>query len=379
MPQCAACGHEHAAEARFCGHCGATLPRRCSGCGTALSAGQAFCTACGAAAASYASKASAAGAGAEEPGERRHATIVFSDLSGYTTLNERFDPEEVGALMAKLRDTATRIVEAHGGIVNQFVGNEIMALFGIPQAGRGDAVRALRATLELHSATRALAEQQLAQLGQRVELHSGINSGLVVVRPCAQHQGRHGLTGDAVNTAARLMKLAGAGEIVVGDDTWRIGSSHFEGERLPETLVRCKAAPVQPWRLHREVEQLPPAPLVGRDDEQQHARIALQSSLAGSGARWIVIRGEPGIGKSRPLTELAAAASSLGAGTVCAAVPDFGPARGNAACRGLVSGLLHLPAGADAMLLDAAVDALARCAVQGSRFKQRVYRSWRCS
>jgi class 3 adenylate cyclase/tetratricopeptide (TPR) repeat protein len=343
MLRCTACAHANADDARFCGQCGHLLERRCEGCGAPLAQAQRFCSQCG--------RAAGAPQVDSNDGERRHATIVFSDLSGYTALNERVDPEEVGLLMAELRTLATRIVEAQGGIVNQFVGDEIMALFGVPQAGRDDALRALRAALELHRAVRELAERHALQLGVRIDLHSGINSGLVVVRPCAPHQGRHGLTGDAVNTAARLLKLAEAGEIVVGDDTWRMVSAHFEAERLPPTPVRGKAAALQPWRLVREVELAPAAPLVGRGDELRHAAAALRACIDGSAARWVLIRGEPGIGKSRLLQEIGALARQAGAAQLSAAVPDFGPARGEVALRALVSALLQLPAQADAQAL----------------------------
>lgn len=349
MPHCSACGHANAGDARFCGQCGAALARRCAGCGAALAPAQRFCTQCGLVAAPSPAAAPPADAG----GERRYATIVFSDLSGYTALNERLDPEEVDLLMVELRALATRTVEAQGGVVNQFVGDEIMALFGIPQAGRDDALRALRAALELHRAVRELAEAHAARLGVRIDLHSGIESGLVVVQPCAPHQGRHGLTGDVVNTAARLLKLAEAGDIVVGEDTWRLVSAHFEGERLPPTAVRGKAAALQPWRVRREVEMLPAAPLVGRDEELRHARAALRDCTAAGAARWVLIRGEPGIGKSRLLQEIAALARDGGMALAGASVPDFGPARGEAALRALVNGLLQLPAGADGQALAA--------------------------
>ncbi|HSW23108.1 MAG TPA: adenylate/guanylate cyclase domain-containing protein, partial [Burkholderiaceae bacterium] len=283
----------------------------------------------------------------ESDGERRHATIVFSDLSGYTALNEQFDAEDVSLVMAELREVATRIVESHGGVVNQFVGDEIMALFGVPQASRDDALRALQAALALQHATRELAERSTHRLGVRLDLHTGINSGLVVVRPCAPHQGRHGLTGDAVNVAARLLKLAQAGEVIVGDDTWRMVSSHFEGERLPPTPVRGKSLAVQPWRLLREVAIPPVAPLIGRDDELRHARATLDACIEGHAARWLLIRGEPGIGKSRLLGEVGDLAIAAGAALLTAAVPDFGPARGDVAIRSVIHGLLQTPPGAD--------------------------------
>lgn len=367
MSRCPACEHQNPPDARYCGACGQALPLRCTGCGAALADGQRFCTACGLpVAAGVASAPASAGAHGTadtqvEPddadaGERRHATIVFSDLSGYTALNERIDAEEVGLVMAELRAVATRLVEAHGGVVNQFVGDEIMALFGIPQAGRDDAQRAVRAVLALHAAVRQLAERHVARLGVRLQLHSGINSGWVVVRPCAPHQGRFGLTGDAVNTAARLLQLAGPDEVVVGEDSWRLVSAHFEGERLAPTPVRGKAQAVQPWRVLREVQAVPTAPLIGRDGDMRHARAVLQAALAG-GAHWMVIRGEPGIGKSRLLAEVCREAGAAGATVVGAAVPDFGPARGTAAWRALLAKLLGAAPSDDAAQLAGLLDA----------------------
>jgi class 3 adenylate cyclase/tetratricopeptide (TPR) repeat protein len=351
MARCAACGSAQPDAARFCGQCGAALVRACAGCGATLQPGQRFCTACGLAAGTSLpapAEATARDAADAEAGERRPATIVFSDLSGYTALNERIDPEEVAQLLAELRAIATAVVEAQGGLVNQFVGDEIMALFGIPHAGRADPVRALRAALALHAAMRDFGRRHEARAGVVLQLHTGINSGLVVVRPCAPHQGKVGVTGDAVNTAARLLQLAGPDEIVIGDDTWRQVSAHFDAERMPPVEVRGKARPVQPWRLLREVEARAAAPLVARDDELRQAQSALQTALGGAGARWVVIRGEPGIGKSRLLQALGQAAADRGAAVVATAVPDFGPARGAVAWRGLLAALLGLPASADA-------------------------------
>jgi class 3 adenylate cyclase/tetratricopeptide (TPR) repeat protein len=345
---CPACGAPHALSDCFCGQCGSRLPPCCAGCGMTLTSGQRFCTHCGRAAdvTQSADATDTAGPAVENDGERRHATIVFSDLSGYTSLNEQFDAEDVSLVVAELRELATGIVESHGGVVNQFVGDEIMALFGVPQASRDDALRALQAALELQRATRALSERPAYRLGVRLDLHTGINSGLVVVRPCAPHQGRHGLTGDAVNVAARLLKLAQAGEVIVGDDTWRMVSSHFEGDRLPPTPVRGKSLAVQPWRVLREVAMPPAATLIGRDDELRHARATLQACIEGQAARWLLIRGEPGIGKSRLLGEVVDLATAAGAALITAAVPDFGPARGDIAVRALIQGLLQTPPGA---------------------------------
>src|SRR6185503_7179026 len=134
MPmRCARCRGENPPGARFCSACGAALAAACSACGAAAGSG----------------------AAAGDDAERRHATVMFSDLSGYTALNEALDPEEVEAVMARIKTDATTIVERLGGTVNQFVGDEIMALFGVPLARRHDARSAVAAAIELHGAVDA--------------------------------------------------------------------------------------------------------------------------------------------------------------------------------------------------------------------------------
>src|SRR6187399_1810391 len=149
---CARCQAEIPAGARFCPSCGAPVGVPCPQRSAPIFAGQRFCTGCGADAAPAAPPSPASPAtNPTEDGERRHATVMFSDLSGYTALNESFDPEEVEALMARVKADASAAIERHGGTVNQFVGDEIMALFGIPVARRDDARRAVAAALDLHA------------------------------------------------------------------------------------------------------------------------------------------------------------------------------------------------------------------------------------
>ncbi|MCZ6645284.1 MAG: adenylate/guanylate cyclase domain-containing protein, partial [SAR324 cluster bacterium] len=106
--------------------------------------------------------------------------MLFSDLSGYTAMNEQLDPEEVEGVMSRIKVEAVRIVEAHGGIVNQFVGDEVLALFGIPTAHEDDPRRAVRAALELHELARTMSPEVEAKIGRPLRMHSGIHSGLIV-------------------------------------------------------------------------------------------------------------------------------------------------------------------------------------------------------
>ena len=145
MP-CARCDADNPAGARFCSACGAPL-RAASPAAAPRSR-----TASASATAAALEVAAPAPPTAVDYGERRHATVMFSDLTGYTALNESTDPEEVEAIMGRIKEEATAVIERHGGTVNQFVGDEIMALFGVPLARRDDPRRAVAAALELHAA-----------------------------------------------------------------------------------------------------------------------------------------------------------------------------------------------------------------------------------
>lgn len=274
---------------------------------------------------------------AADDGERRHATIVFSDLSGYTALNECLDPEEVEAIMGRIKQAATRVVFRHGGVINQFVGDEVVALFGIPVAHRDDAVRAVRAASDLHQEVRAIAAELAPRIGRVLTMHSGINTGLIVARRSDSRDGSFALTGDVVNTAARLLHLAQGDEIVVGQDTWREVQAEFEGEAGTPTEVRGKERPIVPWRIRgqRTIAQRALRPLIGRGEEVAGFERYSRSCLASGRGGVIVLRGDAGIGKSRLAAEFLLRAARMGYATHRALVLDFGAERGRDALRAL--------------------------------------------
>jgi class 3 adenylate cyclase len=180
--RCPACRHENPPTARFFSQCGGSLAPRCPARGAPLAPQLRSCNACGLALAGAAAAADAPSSPAQHDGERRHATVGFSDLSGYTALNEGLDPEEVEAIMARIKREAVAVIERHGGPVNQFVGDEIMALYGVPVARRHDPGRALRAAFELHAAVRAVGAELAPRIGCALGLHTGASTGRVVVR-----------------------------------------------------------------------------------------------------------------------------------------------------------------------------------------------------
>ncbi|MCZ6750037.1 MAG: AAA family ATPase, partial [SAR324 cluster bacterium] len=245
-------------------------------------------------------------------GERRQATVLFSDLSGFTAMTEQLDPEEVQGLMRRLKNRAVEIVEAHGGIVSQFVGDEVLALFGIPSAHEDDPVRAVRAAQGLHDLAREMSPEVEDKIGRALAMHTGIDTGLVVTSTADDRDGRIGVTGDTVNTAARLKALAEEDRILLSPATARLVGDFFETEALESAELKGKAAPVTPHRVVGETlartrfeaaQQRGFTPYVGRERELSQMRRCLENAIAGEG-QYVTVVGEPGIGKSRLIYEL---------------------------------------------------------------------------
>ncbi len=345
---CGQCNGDNPAGARFCGACGASLDLTCPHCGVAVAEGLRFCTTCG-------QPLRGAAPSASDAGERRLATVMFSDLAGYTALTESRDPEEVEALMNRIKLAAIDVIEGHGGSVNQFVGDEVMALFGLPLAHGDDPLRAIRAARELHGKVDALVADWG---GCGLALHTGIATGLVVARRSDARAGDFALTGDAVNTAARLRGLAAPGEVVVGAETWRQVSAHFESEAREPVAVKGKERPLVAYRICAERSSPVAVALCGRDEEL-HDFVAMAHACAERGrSRVIIVRGDPGIGKTRLISEFGAAASRLGFRTHASTVLDFGAQTGRDAVRSLALSLINLTDRADEPTRRMAVEAI---------------------
>ncbi len=340
---CPSCDAENPAEARFCGACGAGLEAACPQCGTAQRAGRRFCTGCGLDLAPAPAKAA-------DEGERRHATVMFTDLSGYTGLNEALDPEEVESVLSRIKSEASAVIERHGGTVNQFVGDEVMALFGVPLAHRDDARSAVAAALELHRTIDAFVATLLPDVARTLTMHTGINTGLVVVRRSDARAGDYTLTGDAVNTAARLRGLAEPGEVVVSATTWRQVGDFFEAEATAPLTVKGKEQPLVAYRVRGE-RPTPAiaanAALVGREEELREFHALAEACAARKRSRVVVVRGDPGVGKSRIVAEFVATAATLGFSCHVAAVLDFGAETGRDALRSLARSLIGVAAASD--------------------------------
>lgn len=284
-----------------------------------------------------------------EEGERRHATVMFSDLTGYTALNEAFDPEEVESIMSRIKREAIAVIERHGGRVNQFVGDEVMAMFGVPVARRDDARRAIRAALELHRTVDTIAAGVSQRLGRVLSMHTGLHTGLVIARRSDSRSGDYTLTGDTVNTAARLRGLAQPGEVAVSSQTWQQVADHFEGEAGAPVEVKGKERPLVPYRIvgERAVPKGGIRPLVGRAEEMQQFETLVHACMSRQRGRVVFVRGDPGLGKSRLVAEFLDVARERGLVCHATTILDFGARTGHDAIRTLMQSLLGLAPDAD--------------------------------
>src|SRR5690242_13922671 len=210
---------ENASGKRFCRSCGAPLTAACPACAAAVSADDRFCGECGTALAATAAapRTNAPAAPASEPAtERRLVTVLFADVVGFTTLSEARDSEQVRALLSRYFDVCRRLIELYGGVVEKFIGDAVMAVWGAHSATEDDPERAVRAALDLVAAVTALGDE----IGiPDLRVRAGVLTGEATVAIGAVGEGM--VAGDVVNTAARVQSLAEPGKVLVGDSTRR--------------------------------------------------------------------------------------------------------------------------------------------------------------
>ena len=245
-------------------------------------------------------------------GERRQVTIWMADLCGYTGFNEVFDPEEVAAVMDRIEAAASRLAHEHGGIVNQFVGDEVVVLFGVPSAHEDDARRAVSSALALHAFVAELSAELEPKLSQALRLHSGIHSGLILAALRDARHGLYTLRGDTINVAARLKSIARPDEILLSEPTYQKIAPFYTGEKLQTLALKGRAAPVTAFRVlgatratssFEVAQESGLAPLVGRVDELGILSRSFDDAARGNG-RLVTVSGHAGVGKSRLVHEL---------------------------------------------------------------------------
>ncbi len=303
MERCRQCGAGIEAGDRFCFECG-SLVGGCPSCGERVTPGDRFCRSCGAALAPAApvAGASAGDAAAGPVAERRVCSVLFCDVVGFTPLSEARDPEAVRELLSQYFAVARTVIGRYGGVVEKFIGDAVMAVWGTPVAAEGDAERAVRAALDLVSSVSGLgAEVGVPGLAAR----AGIVSGEVAVTLGAVDEGM--VAGDAVNTAARVQTAAEPGTVLTDGATYRLTASAVAFADAGEHTLKGKAEPQRLWRAVRVVSAVGgvqrvdglEGPLAGRDAELRTVKELFHASADRQVPRMVLVSGSAGVGKSR--------------------------------------------------------------------------------
>lgn len=269
--------------------------------------------------------ASESGARRREREQRRHVTVLFSDLCGSTRLGRAIDPEILDEVLQHVKDEVARVIEERGGILVQFHGDGALAIFGHPSPAEDDVRRATEAALDLHAAIRGLDLRHLVPPSFELRMHSGIHAGLVLVRDGDAVQGRFELVGDAPNTAAGLSGAAGVDEILASRDTLIGVLPFFETEAVPPLSLKGIAEPLATYRVRRRSgirtrfeasERRGLAPFIGRRDVLERLGRSLEQARRGRLDRVRVI-GDAGLGKTRTVEEFLRRARTEGATVLC--------------------------------------------------------------
>ena len=262
---CARCGAESPDGFRFCGGCGAPLLT------------------------------------AEPPRQaRKVVTALFCDVTGSTALGEELDPEVLQGVLNRYFEEIRGIIERHGGTVEKFVGDAVMAVFGIPRVHEDDALRAVRAAVDIRERLPAVA----ADVGVALRFRTGVNTGAVLMG-----EGENLAIGDAVNVAARLEQAAEPGEIVLGEETLSLVRDAVEVEALEPFELKGKSERVPGYRLvsmSGELERRFATPMVGRDRELRRLRDTFAQAVHDRSCQLFTVLGSAGVGKSRLAAELLA-------------------------------------------------------------------------
>ena len=323
--KCPKCQHENKPTAKFCTKCRTKLQGICPECGAEFDSEDQFCAECGADLPIETTQvqpsrpdepiihqepkpSSDPKTTADLQGERRIVTVMFADISGFTAMSEKMDPEHVRDLMNSCFEHLVPIVKKYSGTVDKFIGDEIMALFGAPIAHENDPERALRAALEMMETVDEFNSAHGTDLG----LHFGINTGWVIAGGIGTEQLQaYSVMGDTVNLASRLEDLSERGQILAGPETYRETDRIFDFEEVGPIRLRGKAESVQVYRALkvlpkpgkvRGIEGLR-AEMIGREKEFADLKGCVDELLAGRGGIVSII-GQAGVGKSRLAGEL---------------------------------------------------------------------------
>ena len=313
------------------GRVGATI--KCPNCGTELPAGFKFCGGCGkaldAAPAPPPAPVATARALADE---RRTVTILFADISGFTAMSEKLDPEVVQEIMDRAFERLTAVITGYGGTIDKYIGDAVMALFGAPVALGDDPERAVRAGLGMQQVMKDYAEELKRMRGFGLAMRVGINTGKVIWgRVGGAGEKTFTVMGDAVNLASRLEHAAPLNGVLIGESTQRHVRTRFSLEALEPIQVKGKAEAQRVYRVLGEVAAParatvmgPRSPFVGRDEEMAPLTAAIAAIKAGGPGVVATLNATAGSGKSRMVLELRHEAEEAELRTLSARAAPFG-------------------------------------------------------
>jgi class 3 adenylate cyclase/tetratricopeptide (TPR) repeat protein len=304
--KCPKCLIESPEGKKFCRKCGTALPLACSHCGAGILPDDQFCGECGGRLEDNPQRKISA-----SEGERKYVTVLFSDLSGYTAMLERLDAEEVKEITSRILGEAAGVVDRYDGFIEKYVGDAVMALFGVPKVRENDHFRAVKAAQEIHQIVDGIGREYEEKIKTPLAMHTGITAGLVVTGDFNLEKGAHGVSGDAISLASRLSGIAKPGQILVGESIYLHTKDSFSFDKLEPVSLKGKAERVTPYRLLDEKPltlrglgaQGISSPLVGRNTEIAAIRGCVNRLLDGQGGILSIV-GEAGLGKSRLMTEI---------------------------------------------------------------------------
>jgi len=305
--KCPKCKLENPDTNKFCRKCGGKLTLTCPQCNSAYLPDDQFCGTCGHKLEEIAVKEKIH---LSAESERKHVTVLFSDMSGYTAMTEKLDPEEVKEIMGNIFGEISKIVAKYEGFIEKYVGDAVMALFGVPKSHEDDPVRAIKAAREIHDIVSLISPQFEKRIGKPLVMHTGICTGLVVTGEVNLEKGTHGALGDTINTAARLSGLAKPGEIIVNPETYYQTEGYFTFDPLDAATLKGKTEPVKPYKVLSPKEAPSKthrlsglrAELIGRRVEMGQLKEAVDNLKQGKASIFSIV-GDAGTGKSRLIEE----------------------------------------------------------------------------
>jgi class 3 adenylate cyclase len=242
--------------------------------------------------------------------ERKVVTCLFCDLVGFTATSESADPEDVDQMLTAYAEMARRQIESHGGVVEKFIGDAVVGVFGVPAAHEDDPERAVRAGLRIAEG----AEDLEAVGGAPLRLRVGINTGEALVRlGVISGSGERMLSGDAINTASRIQSIAPEMGVAVGLGTYEATAQVFDYEELEPASLKGKSEPVRVFhakspraRFGTDLTRTHHTPFIGREIDLALLKGVFDKTVAATSPQLVTVVGEPGLGKSRIVAELAA-------------------------------------------------------------------------